>query len=122
MFACKPYRRWPPGTRPQPARLQLRTQPSDGGWTCLELTGRPAAQLRSARELVVRRPEELTLAVLAAAPDLVAVVLPERGLLPDPVAAELARRQIATIWRQSPIRPVQPRRAVCAMSRPGSVP
>lgn len=83
--------RVPAGSVPEP----------DGRWRCLELAGQPVAEpaLRTARELVVGRAAELTLEVLAAAPVLAAVVLPPPERLPRPVAAELARREIATIWR-----------------------
>jgi len=113
MSACKRLRRWLSDSRPRSARVS--SQPA--GWPCLELTGSPAElPLHAARELVVRHPDELTLAVLAAAPALVAVVLPEHCRLPAPVVAELARRRIATIWRQSPV-PA----GACVMSRPGSM-
>ena len=112
MSACKLLRRWLPDSRTRSARVRLRTQPADG-WPCLELTNRPAElPLHTARELVVRHPDELTLAVLAAAADLVAVVLPEHCRLPAPVVAELARRRLATIWLQAP---------AGAMTRPGSM-
>lgn len=121
MSACKLLRRGLPDDR-RSARVLARTRPADGNWSCLELADRPAEpSLRTARELVVRHPDELTLAVLAAAPALVAVVLSERCRLPRPVLAELARRQLATIWRQSPVAAVRPRAAVCVMSRPGSM-
>jgi hypothetical protein len=122
MSACMPLRRWLPGSRPRSARVRSRTQPADGwsclDWSCLELTGRPGKlALRTARELVVGHPDELTLAVLAAAPELVAVVLPENCRLPAPVVAELARRRLATIWRQSPAGS-----SMRMLSRPGSMP
>jgi hypothetical protein len=122
MSACKLLRRWLPDGRSRSPRVRSRTQPAGAGWLCLELADRPAEpSLRIARELVVRHPGELTLAVLAAAPALVAVVLPEQSRLPPSVVAELARRQLAIIWRQPPVAPVLPRAAVCAMSRPGSM-
>ena len=119
-----------------PARLR---SPAPGGrWACLELTDLPPGPaLHSARELVVRRPAVLTLRVLAAAPNLRCVVLPERCRLPVPVTGELARRQIATVWRQlpdpmsnlldpageSPFAPGRPRpSARCAMTWRGSMP
>ncbi|HEU5270862.1 MAG TPA: hypothetical protein VFU36_13130 [Jatrophihabitans sp.] len=110
---------------------------SSGRWACLELTGLPSGPvLRSARELVVHRPSALTLQVLAAAPNLLAVVLPEHCRLPVPVTTELARRQIATVWRRLPgpmpdlagpalvgsvLQPARPP-ASCAMTWRGSMP
>jgi hypothetical protein len=76
----------------------------------------PAPELRTARELVVGRPAELTLDVLAAAPELAAVVLPLHGWLPSAVAAELARRGIATVWRLAPAEQRPPRRLAAARS------
>ena len=81
--------------------------------------GVPAARRRAgagdpatvARELEVRQPAALTLAVLAAAPRLASVVLPAHGRLPATVRAELDRRQIALVWRQPGLRPVGPRPA-----------
>jgi hypothetical protein len=79
----------------------LRAGARGGGRVCRDLTDPPAgADLRCAHELVVRRPAALTVQVLDSAPRLLAVVLPERARLPMPVAAELARRQIAVVWRQ----------------------
>jgi hypothetical protein len=103
-----------------------------GRWDCAELGDQPLTptRLRMVRELVVRRPAALTLEVLAAAPALLAVVLLERGPLPRPVAAELARRQIATVWRLRSVEPPRMRtrssvRSVptgCAVTRRGTSP
>jgi hypothetical protein len=78
-------------------------QPAGGGWVCLELTDRTSEQaLRTARELVVRQPAMLSVAILAAAPSLLAVVLPQHCRLPASLVAELARRQTAVVWRHWP--------------------
>lgn len=116
-FACKLLALAPVGTRSR-ARLR-RPAGSTGEWVCLELAGRPAEPaLRNVRELVVRQPAALSLAVLAAAPRLRSVVLPEHHRLPAPVAAELARRQVAVVWRHlSDSRPPSEPRGTCAMSR-----
>ena len=118
----------------------VERQPAGGGWVCLELTDRTSEQaLRTARELVVRQPAMLSMAVLAAAPGLLAVVLPAHCRLPAPIVDELARRQAAVVWRQWPadaepssaglVRPPLPTRpradrprppVACAMSRRGS--
>jgi len=125
-----------------PARNDLaRSAPAGPGgvpgagterWECAELGDQPLTptRLRVVRELVVRRPAALTLEVLAAAPALLAVVLLERGPLPRPVAAELARRQIATVWRLRSAEPPRTRtrssaRSVptgCAVTRRGTSP
>jgi hypothetical protein len=97
---CKLLRLLPAGSRPRP--LFSRAQPASGGWNCLELGGQPvtAPQLRAVRELVVRDPAALTADVLAAAVSLRAVVLPAHRRLSAAIVAELARRRIATVWRQ----------------------
>ena len=97
---CTLLRLLPAGSRPRP--LLARTQPADRGWSCLELAGQPLAplDLRAVRELVVHDSAALTADVLAAAPNLLAVVLPAHCRLPAPIAAELARRRVATVWRQ----------------------
>lgn len=99
---CKLLRLLPASRRPRPVLARTRPQPRDTGWHCLELAGQPVApsHLRTVRELVVRDPAALTADVLVAAPALLAVVLPARCRLPAPIAAELARRRIATVWRQ----------------------
>lgn len=123
-FACRLLRLLPAGSRSttRPA-LGSGAAPGDG-WSCLELAdGLP---LHTARELVVRRPDALSLEVLAAAPALLAVVLPEHSRLPAPITAELARRQIATVWRRLPPVPGGPARRSsrprgrCSMSRRGN--
>lgn len=97
---CKLLRLLPAGSRPRP--LLARTQPADRGWNCLELADQPlgALDLPAVRELVVHEPAALTADLLAAAPSLLAVVLPAHCRLPAPITAELARRRIATVWRQ----------------------
>ncbi len=97
---CKLLRLLPAGGRLRP--LLARAQPAGGGWNCLELGGQPvtAPQLRAVRELVVRDPAALTTDVLDAAVSLRAVVLPAHRRPSAPVVAELARRRIATVWRQ----------------------
>jgi hypothetical protein len=105
-FVCK--LRWLPAGRGKVARTASRPVPvrdsvaaDDHRWDCLVLGDRPAdpQRLRTVRELVARCPAALTLEVLAAAPALLAVVLPERCQVPVEVAAELDRRRIATVWR-----------------------
>jgi len=127
-----------PRTRSSWVPAGSRWDAPGGSWACLELTDQLAGPaLHTAHELVVRRPAALTLAVLAAARKLHAVVLPEHCRLPAPVTAELARRQIAIVWRQMPepagepvleparLRPAatcpMPRRR-SVMSRRGSMP
>jgi hypothetical protein len=90
--------------------------PAAGRWQCLELAGQAGPELRTARELVVGRPDDLTLDVLASAPELAAVVLPPHGWLPRAVAAELARRGIATVWRLQTADARPPRRTAAARS------
>jgi hypothetical protein len=135
LLACKLVGMLPLGSRSSwAARVRSGGQPAGGGWPCLELTERTAEQpLRTVRELVVRRPAALSLKVLAAAPDLLAVVVPEHSRLPAPIAAELARREIAVVWRELPTAAVPSSEAVrpsaavpssgprgtCTMSRPG---
>jgi hypothetical protein len=108
-FVCKLLRSSPGRGRPVMGRAAARpapvrdpvSAPSGHRWDCLELNDRPADphRLRTVRELVVHRPAALTLEVLAAAPALLAVVLPEHCQLPAEVSAELDRRRIATVWR-----------------------
>jgi hypothetical protein len=132
-LVCKLLRLLPAGLasrlRPGRAPVQPSSKPAAGRWSCLELADDPAPELRTARELVVGRPVDLTLEVLAAAPELAAVVLPPHGWLPRAVAAELARRGIATVWRLPPAEQRMPRRlaaarspvtAGCTVSRRGS--
>jgi hypothetical protein len=92
------------------------SRPAAGHWECLELAGPAEPGLRTARELVVGRPDDLTLDVLAAAPELAAVVLPPQGWLPRAIVAELARRGIATVWRLPTADPRPPRRTAAARS------
>lgn len=106
-----------PRTRSSWVSARSRWDAPGGSWTCLELDDQlPGLALRTAHELVVRRPAALTLAVLAAAPELHSVVLPEHCRLPTPVTAELARRQIAIVWRQLPEPAGEP---VLELARPG---
>ena len=95
-------------------RYQPVTAPQDG-WLCLTLDAELAAdprRLRRVRELVVDRPQELSLPVLAMATRLAAVVLRERSGLPAGVADALDRREIAVVRRLADPRddwPAQPK-------------
>jgi len=87
------------GTGDRPARPQ--SEPSVSAWPCAELDDRLAgdrALLGVVRELTVPRPAALTREVLASAPRLRSVVLPEPDRLGPAVRTELDRRAIATVW------------------------